>query len=213
MIYLFYVVIFSKILLSEFLQQVERGPAVYLSGLREKYFGEIFLNASRFLRGSVLDEMTNSFHCKPQSDVCHKFYSNESADQGIENCGSSEDIFSIRRGLLGAAYEDGLNHIARFVESFESHSNEIWLVFRHEGVSLSKLLYTAEEVGTDEQWDQHDKRVQILHPSKWWHWLKTTEAGQEEMRNLVWQLVSLCFALTSSTWKIADLVGSFVFSC
>lgn len=168
---------------------VERGPAVYLSGLREKYFGEIFLNASRFLRGIMPDEVSNSFYGKSQSDVCHNLDSNDSVGQRMENCWSSENIFYGKKGLLDAAYEDGLDHIARFVESFESRSNEIWLVFRHEGVSLSKLLYTAEEVGTNEQSDDHSKRVQILHPSKWWHWLKTTKAGQEEMRNLIWQLL------------------------
>ncbi|XP_024981356.1 uncharacterized protein LOC112518051 isoform X4 [Cynara cardunculus var. scolymus] len=77
---------------------VERGNAVYLSGLREKYFGELFLNASAYLG----DDMGSS--------------------SGSTN-------------------------------------------------------------------DDHIKHVRILHPSKWWHWLKTTEAGQEEMQNLIWQLL------------------------
>lgn len=34
-----------------FLHQVERGTSAYLSGLREKYFGEVFLNASFSLGG------------------------------------------------------------------------------------------------------------------------------------------------------------------
>lgn len=124
---------------------MERGPAAYLSGLREKYFGEVFLNASNSLQGSS----------------------------------------------HGAADEEGLNHIARYVESFESRSNEIWLIFHHEGISLSKLIYTAVEVATeaDKERIEHEKRVQILRPSKWWHWLKTTEAGQDELRNLIRQLV------------------------
>ncbi|ONK76526.1 uncharacterized protein A4U43_C03F29160 [Asparagus officinalis] len=41
--------------------------------------------------------------------------------------------------------EEGLKHIARYVESFESKAKEIWLVFRNEGLSLSKLIYSAEE--------------------------------------------------------------------
>lgn len=94
------------------------------------------------------------------------------------------------------AYEEGVKHIARYIESFESRSNEIWLVFRHEGVSLSKLLYTAEDVGSSDDTtknvnDDHIKHIRILHPSNWWHWLKTTKAGQDEIRNLIWQLV--CF--------------------
>ncbi|KAL4558741.1 hypothetical protein LXL04_036943 [Taraxacum kok-saghyz] len=122
---------------------VEKGNTVYLSGLREKYFGELFLNAT-----SSLGKTTES------------------------------------------------PHIARYIESFESRSNEIWLVFRHEGVSLSKVLYTAEDVGSgsdnDNDNDNDDdkfKHIRILHPSNWWHWLKTTKAGQNEMRNLIWQLL------------------------
>lgn len=101
----------------------------------------------------------------------------------------------LRKNESVAQEEEGLNHIARYIESFESKSNEIWLVFRHEGISLSKLLYTADDIGssngTTNENDDHIKHVRILHPSKWWHWLKTTEAGQEEMRNLIWQLVCL----------------------
>ncbi|KAK4407178.1 putative inactive protein kinase [Sesamum angolense] len=116
---------------------------------------------------------------------------NESVNQEIEEPLSLEDVIIREKGLHGEAYEEGLNHIARYVESFESRSNEIWLVFRHEGVSLSKLLYTAEEVVTDadKEKSEHGKRVQILRPSRWWHWLRTTEAGQEEFRNIIWQLL------------------------
>ena len=84
-------------------------------------------------------------------------------------------------------YEEGLNHIVRYVESFESRSNEIWLVFHYEGTSLSKLMYSIENA--DEEKVEQKNHVQILRPSKWWHWLKTTEAGQEEMKNLIRQLV------------------------
>lgn len=84
-----------------------------------------------------------------------------------------------------------MNHIARYVESFESRSNEIWLVFNYEGVSLSKLIYTVEDASDSSEKERPEqvKHVQILRPSKWWHWMKTTEEGQEEMRNLIWQLV------------------------
>ncbi|CAJ2627806.1 unnamed protein product [Trifolium pratense] len=127
---------------------VEKGSAVYLSGLREKYFGEIFLNGSEY-------SFQNKFR------------------------------------LEGAIYEEGLNHIARYVESFESRSNEIWLVFSYEGVSLSKLLYTGEDANSTAEKERLEqvKQVRILRPSKWWRWLKTTEEGQEEMRKLIWQLL------------------------
>ncbi|GER24870.1 protein phosphatase 2C family protein [Striga asiatica] len=168
---------------------VERGATAYLSGLREKYFGEVFLNASNALRGSV-SSVEPEFVCKTSQCNADDFINvNESVKQDIEEPSSSEDVNFWEKRLHGAAYEQGLNHIARYVESFESRSNEIWLVFRHEGTSLSKLLYSAEEVVTDEEQSEHGKRLQILRPSKWWHWLKTTEAGQEELRNIIRQLL------------------------
>lgn len=93
--------------------------------------------------------------------------------------------------LEGATHEEGLDHIARYVESFESQSNEIWLVFHHEGVSLSKLMYTVEDVDShaDGERIERGKHVQILQTSKWWRWLKTTQEGQEQMRSLIWQLL------------------------
>ncbi|KAJ0699157.1 putative protein kinase CMGC-GSKL family [Helianthus annuus] len=105
-----------------------------------------------------------------------------------------EHIPSRKNRQPQVAYEEGLKHIARYIESFESKSSEIWLVFRHEGVSLSKLLYTADDIGSSDgetnDNNDHVKHVRILHPSKWWRWLKTTKAGQEEMKNLIWQLLS-----------------------
>lgn len=174
-----------------FCNQVERGAAVFLSGLREKYFGELFLNASSVLRVSPSAGASDCFLGDSWSDVCYNSKVNDSIDQKTESTRSLKETLARKRDLLGASYEEGLNHIARFIESFESRSNQIWLVFRHEGLSLSKLLYTAEEVlnSADKGRDEHFKRVQILHPSNWWHWLKTTEAGHEEMRNLIFQLV------------------------
>lgn len=113
-----------------------------------------------------------------------------------------EHIPSRKERRPHVANEEGLKHIARYIESFESKSNEIWLVFRHEGISLSKLLYTADDIGssdgdgTTNENDDHVKHVRILHPSKWWRWLKTTKAGQEEMKNIIWQLVCLLTAVT-----------------
>ncbi|EOX94652.1 Phosphatase 2C family protein isoform 4 [Theobroma cacao] len=161
---------------------VERGASVYLSGLREKYFGEVFLNASRNLGSFPSAEVLEPFLEESQSVF------NDPLDMNPELgiTWSSEKI-----GWHKAAYEEGLNHIARYVESFESRSNEIWLVFHYEGMSLSKLMYTVEEAekNATEEKVEEVKQVQVLRPSKWWHWLKTTEEGHEEMRNLIRQLL------------------------
>ncbi|KAM4087429.1 hypothetical protein ACJW30_10G176900 [Castanea mollissima] len=161
---------------------VERGTAVYLSGLREKYFGEVFSNASKSLGGLLSNSVVEESHV----GFTDLIEANEPMIH--ENTWSFENEFLNDR-LQRATLEEGLNHIARYVESFESRSNEIWLVFRHEGISLSKLMYTVEDVDDNADGAEQVKRVQILRPSKWWHWLKTTETGQEEMRNLIWQLL------------------------
>ncbi|GMI73992.1 hypothetical protein like AT3G63340 [Hibiscus trionum] len=166
---------------------VERGASVYLSGLREKYFGDVFLNASRNLGSSPSAEVSEPLLEEPQSGLDDTLDTN--LELGISS--SSENIYLNKSGWHGDASEEGLNHIARYVESFESRSNEIWLVFHYEGLSLSKLMYTMEEAehNATEERVEEVKQVRVLRPSKWWHWLKTTEEGQEEMRFLIWQLL------------------------
>ncbi|KAL6654871.1 hypothetical protein ACP70R_008336 [Stipagrostis hirtigluma subsp. patula] len=145
---------------------VERGHAAYLSGLREKYFGELFSNASRTLEGLSRTESSTVFSADMQFNPYMHLQKNMSAT------------------------EEPLKHVARFIESFESESREIWLVYHNEGRSLSKLIYTAEETklvtGSNNERFRH---IQVLHPSKWWHWLRTTKAGQKQMQNLLWQLL------------------------
>jgi hypothetical protein len=78
------------------------------------------------------------------------------------------------------------------VESFVSKSNEIWLVFQNEGVSLSKMVYTAEEtrdIAGDGTGDEKARYVKVVRPSKWWYWLRTTNEGQKQMQELLYQLV------------------------
>lgn len=168
---------------------VERGAAVYLSGLREKYFGDIFLNASRCLGDLQSDGIKTSLFEEMRSDY-DLLETNESV-YGLGSGWSFENMFPNKFRTMRASFEEGLSHIARYVESFESRSNEIWLVFHHEGVSLSKLIYTVEEFEnvSDREKVEEVKRIEVLQPSKWWHWLKTTKAGKEEMRNLLWQLL------------------------
>ncbi|CAH8349398.1 unnamed protein product [Eruca vesicaria subsp. sativa] len=132
---------------------VERGPTVYLSGLREKHFGELFLNA-------------------------YSISGSPSAQKSSPQSASSDMDLS----------EEGLKHIARYIEYFESRYNDIWLVFHHEGVSLSKLMYTVEDIHAGEKAEEAS-HAQILRPSNWWTWLKTTESGKEEMRRIIWQLL------------------------
>ncbi|XP_025828408.1 probable inactive protein kinase At3g63330 isoform X5 [Panicum hallii] len=146
---------------------VERGNAAYLSGLREKYFGELFSNASRTLEGLLRTESSSTIF---SMDIP-----------------SDPDIL-LERNM--SVTEEPLKHVARFIESFESESREIWLVYQNEGRSLSKLIYTAEETklvtGNNNERVRH---IQVLHPSKWWYWLRTTKAGQNQMQNLLWQLL------------------------
>uniref|UniRef100_J3N989 protein-serine/threonine phosphatase n=1 Tax=Oryza brachyantha TaxID=4533 RepID=J3N989_ORYBR len=147
---------------------VERGRAAYLSGLREKYFGELFSNASRTLEVEALSraESSTAFSVDTQPNP-HIF---------------TESNMSFT--------EEPLKHVARYIESFESESKELWLVYRNEGRSLSKLIYTAEETklvtGRNNERVRH---IQVLQPSKWWYWLRTTKVGQKQMQNLLWQLL------------------------
>ncbi|XP_020259598.1 probable inactive protein kinase At3g63330 [Asparagus officinalis] len=56
-----------------------------------------------------------------------------------------------------------------YVASFESKAKEIWLVFRNEGLSLSKLMYTAEETKKVTGDGSKIRNIQALCPSTWWH--------------------------------------------
>ncbi|KAH6555972.1 hypothetical protein KP509_1Z213100 [Ceratopteris richardii] len=122
----------------------EKGNAVYLSGLRERHFGQIF--------------------------------SNEMALKNSRSCPKMK---------LAEETEDGLKHIARYVESIEgSKSGDFWLVFVNEGYPLSSMLYS-----TDATFEEEKGHVRVLKPSKWWRWLRTTKAGKREMRSLMYQLI------------------------
>lgn len=146
---------------------MERGHAAFLSGLREKYFGELFSNASRTLEGLMRTETTSTI---------------ASVDMQMD------PYIHLEKNI--SAYEEPLKHVVRFIESFESELREIWLVYRNEGRSLSKLIYTAQETklvtGNDNERVRH---IQVLQPSRWWHWLRTMKDGQKQMQNLLWQLV------------------------
>ncbi|XP_047954658.1 uncharacterized protein LOC125200884 isoform X4 [Salvia hispanica] len=100
----------------------------------------------------------------------------------LHNSGQNEHATSDTRYILKKKFDRGAY-------------GEVWLAFNWNcsqvGFSLSKLLYTAEDVvsDADKERGNHGKRIQILRASKWWHWLKTTETGQEEFRDIIWQLL------------------------
>ncbi|KAG0570157.1 hypothetical protein KC19_6G142700 [Ceratodon purpureus] len=156
---------------------IEKGGNVYLSGLREKHFGEVFLN---------------------ETDVSMRIdqgYLN--SDLGVNGKGFHwTGSWSVKKVLeflnfanVSSQTEDpnsGLDHIARYVESFEWPGKELWLVFRYEGKSLSSLLYNA---GVDAEDDRDLKGFKVVQPSPWWRWLKTTEDGRSEMRSIIHQLL------------------------
>ncbi|KAH9729676.1 hypothetical protein KPL70_009419 [Citrus sinensis] len=143
---------------------VERGVTVYLSGLREKYFGEVFLNASTSLGDFHFSATSNTFLEESRSNFLDLLETNESVVRDLGNSWSFETKFSNKSRYERASFEAGLNHIARYVESFESQSNEVWLVFRHEGISLSKLMYTVEEVeiSPEEEKTEKVKEAQLM---------------------------------------------------
>ncbi|KAK1266282.1 putative inactive protein kinase [Acorus gramineus] len=166
---------------------VERGVAAYLSGLREKYFGEVFLNASMSLEAMG----TSAMFPKEEDYEPHQFYAVKEVRHVMSYIWNAVHMSPSSSRILTGDSEEGLRHIARYIESFESPSKEIWLVFRNEGFSLSKLMYTTEEQEEtiDNERFGRVNNVQVLHPSAWWYWLRTTDAGKEEMRSLIWQLL------------------------
>lgn len=169
---------------------MERGKPAYLSGLREKYFGEIFLNAST-VQG-LTSRLPAVISEEAQVDSSDLLQRNLSDIDEIDFTRTFSRNFRTR-----VNHEEGLKHIARFVESFESEAKEIWLVFRNEGLSLSKLIYTAEETKTTTSDESKVRNVQVLRPSAWWYWLRTTEEGGKEMQNLIRQLVCLLYPFES----------------
>lgn len=171
---------------------VERGNHAYLSGLREKHFGEIFLNASTSLRSSQWKSSSKSTtNLQSEFNVAvtrlkrsfrfHKEDLEPFGEQFLDSILEEESIED----------EEGLKHIARYIESIETQTKEFWLVFRNEGQSLSKLIYTADERHQNSEKEESTTRenFQILQPSSWWHWMRQTEEGKEVMRSLIQQLL------------------------
>ncbi|KAL2652139.1 hypothetical protein R1flu_020267 [Riccia fluitans] len=176
----------------------ERGNHVYLSGLREKYFGEIFLNATRDRARAA--KYAASFSCAPSNPfsssrfgVCpwRRLSTSKKFKRQNSEASNNENL----KGACGTDFgpsisEGGVDNIVRYVESFEVVGpRELWLVFRNEGKSLSSLLYSSERAEVEPDLDGSDVYFTVVQPSPWWHWLKTSSAGRKEMRNLLRQLL------------------------
>ncbi|BBM98447.1 protein MpPP2C_J [Marchantia polymorpha subsp. ruderalis] len=176
---------------------VERGNHVYLSGLREKYFGEIFLNAS--LARSRASKYSSSYSCAHSNPFSMSRFGycpwrlNQSRSFTRQNSGSrrTENPRGFDRCNIGPTIsEEGVEYIARYVESLEVIGpRELWLVFKNEGKSLSSLLYSTEGAEVESGMEGAEGFFTVVQPSPWWHWLKSTPAGQKEMRSILRQLL------------------------
>ncbi|KAK8962325.1 putative inactive protein kinase [Platanthera guangdongensis] len=144
---------------------VERGNGAYLSGLREKYFGEIFLNASLSLRNMPTTGFSPSFSMEDE------IHSDNQIETDTSDVDKAKRRYDMRNTDIGNLKMRKINC-------------EI-------GLSLSKLIYTAEAANSlkIDEVDENVKNIQVLHPSKWWYWLRTTEAGKKEMQSIIWQLL------------------------
>eukprot|EP00850_Spirogloea_muscicola_P010354 SM000060S19686 [mRNA] locus=s60:512847:523180:- [translate_table: standard] len=186
--------------------RMEGGSAKGRSGLREKHFGELLWNASLTrtlsaasseeldqnsdnlfdgLRGDQLHGMEGNFAGGKGSRKRRKYAaSRDEAYEQLEE-DSSEPAGESFREARGdhSAREDGLSHIARYVESFtQSAGRDLWLVFQNEGQSLTKLLYTAPSSSST-------GGLQLVRTSPTWQWLKTTAPGQEATKLIMRHLL------------------------
>ncbi|CAM6025619.1 unnamed protein product [Sphagnum balticum] len=167
---------------------VEKGASAYLSGLREKHFGQIFLNESLAARERAAKPAGHHLHNPVLAHNCANFRTS------FWNpfCYSKRTVVTASGNGSHPEYESGagLAHIARYVESLEMPGKqEFWLVFHNEGQSLASLLYTAGTGGKAEDDDGELGGFKVVQPSPWWRWLKTTDAGRTEMRSIMHQLL------------------------
>jgi serine/threonine protein kinase len=167
---------------------VEKGASAYLSGLREKYFGQIFLNESLAARERAAKPARHHLHDPVLAHNCANFRTS------FWNpfCYSKRTVVTASGNGSHPEYESGagLAHIARYVESLEMPGKqEFWLVFHNEGQSLASLLYTAGTGGKAEDDNGELGGFKVVQPSPWWRWLKTTDAGRTEMRSIMHQLL------------------------
>ena len=152
---------------------VEKGAGVRLSGDRERYFGEKFNRRSASLLSG---------------------WPGEGGVDGEEEEGDEEGGGG--GGDSSWPLQVGADHLVRFVEAFETRrGQELWLVFRDEGMSLHSLMYETateaaqgdEEDGKDgrsegaegedeeEETNQGSAELKILQPSRWWWRLRRRE--------------------------------------
>jgi hypothetical protein len=140
---------------------VERGNNACLSGLREEYLGEIFLNASISIRGLASTCFSNNLN-KAQ-DFYQLLQRNDSILFDLKKNWNSANARAYNFGFLISDYEEGSNHIARYVESFEPQQNEIWLALRNEGQSLLIYITKVTGGGAGSKKDQNLENIQMMH--------------------------------------------------
>ena len=74
----------------------------------------------------------------------------------------------------------GGTHTARFETSF-MHADDLWLVFKDEGVSLQSLMYVIS---------QSEVGASLMKPSLLWERLRTSEEGPQLLKGLMHQIIS-----------------------
>ena len=95
--------------------------------------------------------------------------------------GSDAHVSALREAHFGENLtEAGLDITPKFVKAFQRNVEDdllIHLVYRFEGISLEHLLYGGQN-------------------RLWWNWLKTTQEGENAIKGIMFQLVSLSEALS-----------------
>eukprot|EP00850_Spirogloea_muscicola_P020367 SM000213S06832 [mRNA] locus=s213:120475:131093:- [translate_table: standard] len=188
--------------------RTEGGSAKGRSGLREKHFGETLWNGSltTMLSAASSEELDQSNDnlfdgLRGRHGMAGSFTRGKASrksrpyapSRGESHEQLDEDLYepageSYKDGQEEAcgdhpARENGLSHIARYVESFtQSAGRDLWLVFRNEGQSLTKLLYTAPSSSST-------GGLQLVRTSPTWQWLKTTAPGQEATKLIMRHLL------------------------
>lgn len=133
-----------------------------LGAERESYFGKLLQHAQNTARpnssfqhrsGSAYSDIHGAewfgthqnLHQQTRSEPPREG-TNQGADQGADQGAGPE----AGRGNNGSAGQDGLDHIVRFVESFERPERDFWLVFHDEGTSLHSLMYDHVALGAED---------------------------------------------------------------
>lgn len=141
-----------------------------LNGEREKYFGRLLQRASSTVAlgpeaasgasnrgaGIAYADSCGGSRCSITSSERAKdgTPSDAGPDAALLNDSSGEGGHSGARHHTGDARmlppaAEGLDHVVRYIESFERPGRDIWLVFSDEGTSLHSLMYDHVALGAE----------------------------------------------------------------